>query len=445
MPKEPSLLIVGGGSAGLAAAARFARTRPGEVLLLDQSPIIAVGTCSLPYLISGEIPHPQQLILQTPEQLSQRGVRFQLEHRVEEIDSRQHRVRVQCLRSRQTGWIPYQQLLLCPGASSHPLGAPFDNVLCPRDLLSSLKVRGYLEQPEIRQVLVVGGGYLGLELVEAVTRRGRQVTLVESGKVLLGLEAQLADRVEVELQNQGVRRLQDRVIGWEGKGNSAQAAYLAGGDKVTFDLALLATGIQPTHPLLESLPLTRGPTGGVRVDRQARTSLPGVLAAGDCCEIPTHRQSRQSHHHLPLARPATRLGQVAGAFASQRTGRYPGALECFCLRLFSLEIGWVSLGEPDTSKSRLVHWSRTRPGYWPGKFDFGLCLQTRESSTGPLVGAQVVAQEGALGRLQTLGLAIQQGLSPGDLEDLDHPYSPPLAALWDPISRSLHGGKGWKE
>lgn len=440
---EPALLVVGGGAAGLAAAAEAARWRPHEVLVLDQAPLVSIGTCALPYLIGGQIEHPSQLILNQPAQLLERGIRLHTQCCVQEVDLKNQRVQVRFLDNGRQQWIPYQKLLLSPGASHATTGHQYDNVQVPRDLVSSLKARAYLERTTTQDVLIVGAGYLGIELAEAAVRRGKRVRIVDPNPQtsLLGLDSPLAEHVMEELAKNGIEWVRGRVAGWEGGPSQARVALLQDGGDVHFDLALVATGIRPSNPLLDSLALARGTSGGIKVDRQARTSVRDVFAAGDCCEIPGHYQSSQSHQFQPLARPAALLGQVAGACALGPGARYAGSLECVAIKVFDLEVAWVKVAHNEERLYRLTHWSASKPSYWPGNSKLGLSLHCSGSPEGRLVGAQAVGKEGAVARIQTLALAISQGLNSSELGHLDHAYTPPLTALWDPIGRTVRANR----
>lgn len=434
--QEPVLVVVGGGAAGLAAAVEAARWQPGRVLVLDQSPLLSVATCGLPYLVGGQIPDPQKLILHSPQELEERGLRLLTQCRLESLDLSNQRLLYRDLARGQSLSLPFQNLLLTPGGRFDFPGGHLKNVLAPRDLVSSLQARAWLSRPECRRVLVVGAGYLGLELAEAVRFAGKQVTLVDPCKRILGLTEPLHDSVLRELARHGVEWRQHKLVAWEGE-SLARRALLGDGSALDLDLALLATGVSPRHPLLEGLPQERGPSGGLRVDRQGRTSRARILAAGDCCEIPARQGSRPVY--LPLARPAALLGQAAGAAAVGQVRLFAGSVPCASVKVFDLEVGWVGeLGEG----TRYLSDGPLRAGYWsePGRLQ--LCLEFCPRSQ-KLQGAQAVASGEVTSLLQTLALAIDQGLNFEDLTRLDHPYTPPLSGMWAGIARTARSSKRW--
>lgn len=434
--REPALVVVGGGAAGLAAAVEAARWQPGRVLVLDQAPVLSVGTCGLPYLVGGQIADAQKLVLHSRQQLEERGLRLFTEYRLESIDLAQQRLHYRDLARGTSGTLPFENLLLAAGGRFDFPGTNLKNVLAPRDLVSSLQARAWLRQPECRRVLVVGAGYLGLELAEAVRFAGKQVTLLDPCSRILGLVGELHETVLRELARHGVEWRQHKLVAWEGDG-LARAARLGDGTSLDFDLALLATGVSPRHPLLEGLALERGPSGGLRVDRQGRTSRARIWAAGDCCEIPGRKGGRPIY--LPLARPAALLGQAAGAAAMGQARSFAGCLPCASVKVFDLEVGWVGeMGEGD----RYLSDGPLRAAYWnePGRLQ--LCLEFCSRSR-RLLGAQAVASGEVTSLLQTLTLAIDQGLDFEALAQLDHPYTPPLSGMWTGIARTVRASKRW--
>ncbi|MBS2040496.1 FAD-dependent oxidoreductase [bacterium] len=433
--REPALVVVGGGAAGLAAAVEAARWQPGRVLVLDQSPILSVGTCSLPYLVGGQIQDPAQLVLHSREQLEERGLRLMTECRLESVDLSNQRLHFRDLARGQSGSLAFENLLLTPGGNFDFPGGHLPNVISPRDLTTSLKARAWLERAETRKVLVVGAGYLGLELAEAARFAGKQVTLLDPGTPILNLVAPLQDTLLRELARHGVELRQHRLVGWEGR-ELAVAGLLEDGTRLECDLALVAGGISPRHALLEGLPLERGLHGGVRVDRQGRTSRARVWAAGDCCEIPSRTGSGSVY--LPLARPAALMGQAAGAAAVGRARPFPGCLSCAAVKVFDLQVGWVG----ELGSQRYLSDGPLRAGYWPQAGRLQLCLGFCER-TGKLLGAQAVGSGEVSSTLQTLGLAIEQGLDAEALAQLDHVYTPPISGMWSPIARTVRSSKRW--
>ena len=351
---------------------------------------------------------------------------------VNEVDLPGHRIRLD-----SGDWLDYEQLMLAPGCARDFPGQHYANVISPRDLETSLRARVWLQRPEVSRVVIVGGGYLGLELAEAVCQRGRQVVLVDPSPTLLGLPPELHEKLLGELHAHGVEWRQARVQAWEGP-SLARQALLSDGTVLDLDLAFWCAGCRPRNPLLEGLTLDRGPQGGIRVDSRGESSRRGVYAAGDCCEIP-HPEGGWTFQ--PLARPAAQLGQVAGANACGQSRRFAGSWGSLAIKVFGLEIAWVKR----KSLSAQPHICRgdwpLRPGYWPSQARIHLQLEFAEQGGG-LQAAWALGQEVAP-IMQTLSLALAQGLDAEALAQLDYPYTPPLGAMWDPITRTARKAKRW--
>ncbi len=410
----PLLTVVGGGAAGMAAAAQL----PGKVLVLDRSSAVSISACSIPHYLSGEISGAESLLLNTPQQLQSRGIQVRTNCEVQTVRPNE---RLLVLRGGEI--LPYQNLLLAPGGHWAPSGQQYPNVIVPRDLESALRAKAYLLQPQVQKVLVVGGGYLGLELAESAHRCGRQVTLIEPVRPLLGLHSDLEESVLVRFERPNLRLVQDRLVGWKGD-DLAQTAILSSGGQVDFDLALVATGLCPAHPWLAKLPFQRGPSGGIRVDRQGRTNLPHIFAAGDCCEVP--RRLAPGWEHLVTARSAAWMGQAIGRHLAGESERFPGCIGNLGLRFFDLQIGLT--GQTGEYFTLATDQRQTKVClYWKGP-------------GGPLIGAQVLASAAVAERCNWLALAIDCGLSASQMVASDTLYQPTLSGLWDPVVQAARAG-----
>jgi NADPH-dependent 2,4-dienoyl-CoA reductase/sulfur reductase-like enzyme len=438
------LVIVGGGTAGLAAATRARRTAPTlPITVLEQSPHVSLGICGLPYLIGGQIPSLEDLQIMPLARLRQeRNLDVRPLNRAEALDLRGRTVKVRDLVRGHLYTLEYERLILAPGGRPRRPAVPgvagenVFSVYCPEGALALLD---WMSRESPRQALVLGAGYLGLEMAEALRRRGLAVHLVERRPELLGgLEPPLQERLVAELERGGVqlwpgRNLEALEGGVAGR---VRRALLDGGESLEVDLVVLAAGLTPEPPLLEGLPLRRGAQGGLLVDSRAETSQPGVFAAGDCVEVEHRLTGRRVH--LPLAGPAARLGRVAGENAAGGAARYRGALGTVGLRIFGLEVARTGLSRNQARELGIpvqveTVSSPSRARYYPGGGPLQVALVARHPD-GRLLGAQAIGPEGAVARVNTVALACQAGLGWRDLEDLEAAYAPPFASLWDPLA-----------
>ncbi|MET0625956.1 MAG: FAD-dependent oxidoreductase [Pyrinomonadaceae bacterium] len=447
MGKE-GLVIVGGVAAGLAAAMEARRAAPDlPVTVFERTGDISYGACGLPYVIAGLIPTPDSLVLHTPEYFRER-------HQIE--------VRTNCealellpsksvLRVREGGGeereVGYGSLVLATGAAAvcPPLpGRELEGVFVLRHLRDGRRLLRFLEEVKPRTAVVVGAGYIGLEMAEAFVARGISTTLVESSETVMGaLGGRARETVADELRAGGVGvAFGERVTGFEGAGGRVARVRTDAGRVLEADVVSVGVGVRPEVALAIAAGLEVGETGAVVTDERQRTSAPGVYAAGDCCEV-LHRVSGRRVWH-PLGQPAVRQGWVAGANAaggSSPEARYAGVVGTNVVKVFRLEVARTGLSLEEASEAgfdaaETEGETHSRAGYYPG----GSKIYTRlvTDARGRLLGAQMVGREGVAHRIDVYAAALHAGLKVEDVERLDLAYAPPFAPTIDPIIRAAH-------
>ncbi|HEY0172613.1 MAG TPA: FAD-dependent oxidoreductase [Pyrinomonadaceae bacterium] len=446
MGKE-GLVIVGGVAAGLAAAMEARRASPDlPVTVFERTGDISYGACGLPYVVAGLIPTPDSLVVHTPEHFRER-------HRIE--------VRTNCealellpsksvLRVREGGAereVGYGSLVLATGATAvcPPLqGRELEGVFVLRHLRDGRRLLRFLDNVRPRTAVVVGAGYIGLEMAEAFRTRGIKTTLVESSETVMGaLGGRARDIVADELRANGVGvTFGERVTGFEGAGGRVARVLTDAGRVLEADIVSVGVGVRPEVALAIAAGIEVGESGAVTTDERQRTSAPGVYAAGDCCEV-LHRVSGRRVWH-PLGQPAVRQGWVAGANAAgdpAREARYAGVVGTNVVKVFGLEAAQTGLSLEEASEagfdaSETEGETHSRAGYYPG----GSKIYTRlvADARGRLLGAQMVGREGVAHRVDVYAAALHAGLKVEDVERLDLAYAPPFAPTIDPIIRAAH-------
>lgn len=434
----------------MAAATRARRCSPeARIVVVEQGPQVALSVCGLPYWLSGQVPRWQDLIAANPQHLrEEQGLELLLEHRATTLDTGGKCLEVLDLRSGRPRQLRYDRLVVaCGGRPNRAglVGGQGDNVFSITNLGDAQRLDDFLRSRRPARALIVGGGYLGLEMCEALTRRGLKVTLLEATSSLLGLHSQLSQAVEHELSRHGVEvHTHTRVDGLEGTlGQPPARARTSCGQSFAADLFFLALGVSPEPGLLKAAGAALGSSGAVKVDRRAATSLASVFACGDCVEVEHRLPGRRAY--LPLATTASRLGRVAGQNAAGQTQFFSGALGTVAVKVFELQaaVTGLSLGQAhawDLTAETIEVATGAASSYYPDAGDSRLSLCV-ERDSGRILGGQVVANRGAAGRVNVLATAIEAGLRWSDLERLDLAYTPPLAPLWDPLflaARSRH-------
>jgi NADPH-dependent 2,4-dienoyl-CoA reductase/sulfur reductase-like enzyme len=438
------LCVIGGVAAGASAAAKAKRTDPSwDVHVFEQGPYVSYGACGIPYLVAGLVGEPEDLIARRPEQFERQGVHIHVSHRVTAIEPAAGRIRVLDRQAGEEHWQGYDALVIATGA--RPIRPRFPGV----DLAGIYTVRtlgdgvALLRAVEAapRRALVVGGGYIGLEMADAFRARGLQVTVVElAPQVMLSLDVEMAGLVEQEVRAQGVDlQLGNGVEGFEGRDRVERVLTQRG--TIEADLVVLAMGVRPEVSLAREAGVEMGSTGALGVDERMQTNLEGVWAAGDCAET-LHRVTG-APTWIPLGDTANKQGRAAGenavltADGPRRPVSFRGVLGTAVAKVFDLAVARTGLGAREArdqgfsvSVTRVK--APTRAHYYPGGSPVHVQLVVEEGS-GRLLGGQIVGRQGVAKRVDVLAALISAKGTVEDLAGLDLSYAPPFSPVWDPL------------
>jgi NADPH-dependent 2,4-dienoyl-CoA reductase/sulfur reductase-like enzyme len=438
------LLILGGSDAGISAALRAREVDPSTqvaVVVADSFPNYSI--CGLPFYLSGEVPDYHELAHRTEEEIMDEDIGLLLNHTARSIDPVNHTVTM----TDETDiahQIEYDQLIIATGAV--PLRPAIEGLDLPgvyflRSMDNSFAIHDYMNVHEPRSAVIIGGGYVGLEMADALTRRGLKVTVVEhSASVLKTVDASLGKLVGAELQRHSVDVVQSvaikRIVH-----NGTQLEVMGSGDFHTLcDLVLVAVGVRPLTNVARGADITLGELGAIQVTRRMETNLPDIYAAGDCVE--TWHRFLQRPTYLPLGTTAHKQGRIAGENAVGGSREFAGTLGTQVVKVFDLAIARTGLRddeavqagyEPLTVES--TFWDHNF--YYPDAHPFHIRL-TGDLITGQLLGAQMlghVAGEVAK-RIDSVAMALFHKMNIEALNELDLSYTPPLGSPWDPIQMS---------
>lgn len=442
MSNNRKIAVVGGVAGGASAAARARRTdEHAEIVMFEKGPYISFANCGLPYYVGREIGDRSALLLQTPESFKARfGIDVRVFQEVVSIDRAAKTVRVRDLKTGKEYDESYTALILSPGATPirPPLpGVDLPNIYTVRSVPDSDAIREYLDEkePEKRRAVVIGAGFIGLEMVENLHKIGLEVTLIEKmDQVLPPLDPEMAAFVSLSLNQMGVETiLGDGIAAFEGEGR-ATAVRLESGRSVPGDIFILGIGVWPDLRLAKEAGLQIGEAGAIQVDEQMRTSDPDIFAAGDAVELVNLVTGKVSR--IPLAGPANKQGRVAGANAAGDSLTFPGALGTAIVRVGESVAASTGLSEKAARKMGMdVFVSYTMSGhhadYYPGVQQMVIKLVVERESR-RLVGAQVVGGEGVDKRTDVFATAITAKMTVDDLTNLDLAYAPPFGSAKDP-------------
>ncbi|MCB9727243.1 MAG: FAD-dependent oxidoreductase [Deltaproteobacteria bacterium] len=434
------IVVIGGVAAGMSAASQAKRRMPdAEVIALERGAQVSYGACGMPYNIEKPERDIEDLVVMSAKTFrDKRGIDVRTRHEVLSIDTEGRTVEVRDHGAGSTYELSWDRLVIATGAHAIRLDMPGmdeEGVFPLRDLEDGAAVKRWLADKEPGSAVILGGGYIGMEMAEVLRSRGLAVTVVEmADQVVPGFEPQIARIVREELERHEVR---------VETGAKAQAVEREDGrlvlvtDKGRFsaDLVLVAVGVKPSVALAEAAGIALGETGAIAVDRHMRTSAEDVYAAGDCAED-WHRVSGHAAW-VPLGTTANKQGKVAGANAVGAEEAFAGIVGTAVFKVFGLEVGRTGLGAKDIERFELD--AVAAPSKQPSRAESyagGTPVTTvvfAERGTGSLLGAQMVAREGVAGRIDTFATALYAELTVEDVENLDLAYAPPFAPVYDPV------------
>ncbi|MGA2176123.1 MAG: FAD-dependent oxidoreductase [Verrucomicrobiota bacterium] len=436
--KNPHRIVIVGGVAGGASAAAKARRvdENADIQIFERGPYISFANCGLPYFIAGEIDDRSKLIVMTPEKFWERSrVRAHVNHEVLSINRAAKTICVKEPDGRQRD-VPYDKLVLSQGAKAivPPIpGADLPHVFTLRDIPDMDRIAAFLNERQPRHAVVIGGGFIGLEMAEAFHHRGLHVTIVERNPHILPL---LDRDMAVHLQNQIRRDDFDFKSGAEAARFTAGGVEFADGSRLPADLILMSVGVKAEVELARAAGLEIGETGGVKTNGRLESSDPSIYAVGDAAE--TMHALTGARARIALAGPANRQGRIAGANAAGARLIYPGALGTSIVRVLNMTAGFTGLNSAQARKAGFTFFtSLTRDPchahYYPGAKPVLIKL-VAEEGTGRLLGAQILGESGIDKRVDVLATAITGKMSVFDLESLDLAYSPPFGSANDPVN-----------
>ena len=436
------LVVIGGDAAGGSAASQAKKRRPDlDVVVFERGRATSYSACGIPFWIAGTVEHEADLVARTPEQHRANGLDVRMRTEVVGIDTDKGVVHWRELDGGAEGTEPYDDLVYATG--SVPMRPPVegidaDGVYGVQVLDDGVALRAELDSGRVQRVVVVGGGYIGLEIAEACRIRGLDVTVVDRSPTPVGtFDPDIGSYIARAVSSEGIEMvLSDGVAGIDvGPDGRARAVVTESGRELPADLVVLGLGVRPNVRLAREAGIPLGTSGGIAVDAQMRTQVPGVWAAGDCVES-VHRLSGQ-RIVVALGTHANKQGRVAGINIGGGYATFPGVIGTAITRTCSVEAARTGLAEHEAEAAgyRFVTAavdSTTKAGYFPGARPIRVKM-IAERRSGRLLGAQVVGEEGAAKRVDALAICIWNEMTVEEILSLDLSYAPPFAPVWDPV------------
>ena len=441
---EKKIVIVGGVAGGASCAARCRRLdETAQILILDRGPYVSFANCGLPYYVGGIIKEESKLLLASEALFRDRfNIEVRTRHEVVSVDRDKREVVVKDLGTGTVYRESYDSLVLSPGAA--PVRPPLPGIDLPgifalRTIPDSRDIRAWIEEKKAKSAVIVGAGFIGLEMAENLVHRGLSVTVVEMlNQVMPPLDPEMAHPVQQKLEAHGVKMaLGDGVASFEINREGKLTVKTQSGVAHPGDLVILAIGVRPETALAKAAGLALGERGGIRVDEQMRTSDPKIWAVGDAVETKDIVTGQWAL--IPLAGPANRQGRIAADSICGRDSQFRGVQGTAICGVFDLAVASTGASEKSLKRAGITDYEKVylhpahHVGYYPGAKQINLKLIFRKSD-GRILGAQAVGEQDVARRIDVIATAIQFGGTVFDLEEAELCYAPQFGGAKDPVN-----------
>ena len=430
-------IIIGGVAGGASAAARLRRLdEAAEIIILERGEFISFANCGLPYFIGGEITDRKMLTLQTPSSFK---ARFNIDVRVFseaiKISPDTKTVTVKNLNTGTTYEEGYDNLILSPGAEPikpNIVGINGDNVFTLRNIPDTLKIKSYIETTEPKSAVVVGGGYIGVEMAENLAKAGLEVSIVELADHLIApLDFDMAADVHRYIKEKGIRLYLNNGV----KAIDGGKIIFRNGE-ISADMVIMSVGVRPETSLAKDCGIALNSRGSIVVDSRMRTNIPNIFAVGDAVEV--NNYVTKAAAFIPLAGPANKQGRIAADNIAGFDSEYKGTQGSAVLKLFDMTVATTGLNEKSAEAAgidfdKIYTYSASHASYYPG----GNMMSVKilwDKKTLKIIGAQIVGFDGVDKRMDVIASAIRFGAKVTDLAELELCYAPPYGSAKDPVN-----------
>lgn len=435
------LVVIGGDAAGMSAASKVRREQPDrEIVVFEKSDFTSYSACGIPYYISEKVKTYEELIVRSPEEFRTKyKIQVHTQHLVTAVDTDKKRIKVRDKKNDKEFWENYDQLLIATGGKAFcpdVKGYDAENVFGVTTLKSGINIECYIEEKTPKTAVIVGGGYIGLEMAESLLERGLEVTLINrSEQVMNTLDPDMGKMVSEAVKGLGVKLfVNEELTGFELKDGKV-TGVVTSKKTIPTDMVILGMGSSPNTDFIKNTKIELGVKGAIKVNAQMQTNIPDVWAAGDCTE--SLNLVSKEHIYIALGTVANKTGLVAGSSIAGEKPVFPGVVGTAVCKVCSYEVARSGLLEKQLKKLKIEYVtaiieSRTRAHYYPGAKKIVVKLLA-EKNSGRLLGGQIIGEEGAAKRIDVVATALTHNLTLQNIIDLDLSYAPPFSPVWDPV------------
>lgn len=435
------LVIIGGDAAGMSAASKVRREQPNrEIIVFEKSDYTSYSACGIPYFISETVKTIDELVVRSPQTFRNKyNIDVRTMHLVLSVDVSNKRIRVLDKTKQVEFWEEYDQLLIATGGKAFCPdieGNNANNAFGVTTLKSGINIENFIEQEKPKSAVIIGGGYIGLEMAEALLIRGLKVTIVNRSKQVMNtLDPDMGEMISQAILNLRIDLYcEEELKAFDLEGKKIKAV-VTGKRTIPTDMVVFGMGSSPNTEFLKDSGIELGIRNAIKVNGQMQTNIKDVWAAGDCVET-LHLISHQQVY-IALGTLANKTGVVAGSNIAGQKLLFPGAVGTAVCKICSYEVARTGLLEKELQKlgieyATTIIKSKTRAHYYPNAKNITVKL-IAEKNSGRLLGGQIVGEEGAAKRIDVLATALTHNLTLQNIIDLDLSYAPPFSPVWDPV------------
>lgn len=442
------IVIIGGVAAGMSAAAKAKRTdKNAEVVVYEKGRVISFGACGLPYYVGNFFEDPQNMIARTPEQFKKLGVEVNINHEVLKVDVEKKIVVVKNLETDKIFESSYDKLMIATGASAilppvEGLGT-LENIFTLKSIDDGINLKKAMMKEENKDILIIGAGYISVEVIEAAKQLGKNVRVIQRGKRIIAasFDCEITDIMEKEIRSQGVELHLEEVVK-KVEGNKKVERVITDKGVYSADIVVIATGVRPTTEFLEGTGIQME-KGAIIIDEEGKTSVDSIYSAGDCAMV--YHKVRDKNVYIPLATTANKIGRVVGENLAGGKNKFNGTLGSACIKVMELEAGRTGITEKEAKldglnyKTIIVN-EKNQTDYYPGQEDILIKL-IYDAETNVILGGQIIGKKGAVLRVDVLAMAVATKMKTSELGMMDFCYAPPFARTWDALNITGNAAK----
>ncbi len=435
------VVIIGGVAAGMSAASQLRRMKEKEeveILVFEKGGDISYSACGIPYYLSGVVKEKDDLVARTKQEFEERNISVHLFHEVKEVNHTKKYIVVQNVKAQTEKEVTYDELIIATGTTAvkpNFMSDNMPNVCTLKSLADSERIYTYLQAHSVEKVTIIGGGYVGMEVAEAMKALGKEVRVIEQGKQILSiLDQEMAEHLQKQLDDDILFHFEEEVEALLYSDGSVTHVQTNSQTYQT-DLVIVNVGVRPNTQFLERNGLRMLENGAILVNEKLETNVPHIYAAGDCAT--SYHRVLKKDVHIALGTIANKQGRVLGYRLGGEKREFPGVVGTSIVKVMDYEIGKTGISEREARENSLLYKAITaeapsHASYYPGAEKIVIKL-VYHPETKEILGVQMIGKEGVSKRIDVFATAITCRLTTDEITMLDLSYAPPFATVWDAV------------